>query len=460
MRGETRAARRAANEAVELGGGPLAQLVLGYAELAALRGARGEAAFRRALQEESWNPLALLGLGLAQIKQGDLEAGTVQIENAVAHDPGSSLLRSYLGKAYFEERRDEPAGTQYAIAKELDPTDPTPWFYDAIRKQLDNRPVEALRDLERSIALNDNRAPFRSRLLLDQDRAVRGTSLARIYQDLGFEQLGINEAGRALMLDPASDAAHRFLSDLYQGEPRLEVARVSELLQAQLLQPVGLNPVQPSLAFSDLNVIGNAGPARVSFNEFTPLFQKDGWQFAGTGLVGTQDTRADELTATTLQGRTSVSIGQYFYDTDGFRKNDQLQHQIYTAFGQVQVTDDLSLQAEFRRRESNLGDRSLKFDLDDFDPNFRESIDQDIFRLGGRLTITPSTSVLVSAAYSNRNEREHVEASFDDGTMIYQVQGPGQRDRQAAGKPITHRRRADQAGRGRRHLSRRPRHPA
>ena len=73
MRGETRAARRAANEAVELGGGPLAQMVLGYAELAALRGARGEAAFRRALQEESWNPLALLGLGLAQIKQGDLE---------------------------------------------------------------------------------------------------------------------------------------------------------------------------------------------------------------------------------------------------------------------------------------------------------------------------------------------------------------------------------------------------
>ena len=72
MRGETRAARRAANEAVELGGGPLAQLVVGYAELAALRGARGEAAFRRALQKESWNPLALLGLGLAQIKQGDL----------------------------------------------------------------------------------------------------------------------------------------------------------------------------------------------------------------------------------------------------------------------------------------------------------------------------------------------------------------------------------------------------
>ena len=359
--------------------------MLGYAELAGLRGARGEAAFRRALQEESQNPLALLGLGLAQIKQGDLDAGTVQIENAVAHDPSSSLLRSYLGKAFFEERRDKPAGTQYAIAKELDPADPTPWFYDAIRKQLDNRPVEALRELKRSIALNDNRAPFRSRLLLDQDRAVRGTSLARIYQDLGFSQLGINEAGRALMLDPSSSAAHRFLSDVYQGEPRLEAARVSELLQSQLLQPVGLNPVQPSLGFPDLNVIANAGPAHVGFNEFTPLFQKDGWQINGTGVVGTQETIGNELTATALWGRTSVSIGQYYFDTDGFRENDHLQHKIYSVFGQVQATDNLGLQAEFRRRETNQGDRSLNFDPDAFDRNLDESIDQDILRIGGKL---------------------------------------------------------------------------
>ena len=57
---------------------------------------------------------------------------------------------------------------QFAIAKELDPNDPTPWFYDAIRLQTENRPVEALRNIERSIELNDNRAVYRSRLLLDR----------------------------------------------------------------------------------------------------------------------------------------------------------------------------------------------------------------------------------------------------------------------------------------------------
>ncbi len=82
---------------------------------------------------------------------------------------------------------------------------------------------------------------------------------------------------------------------------------------------MGLNPVQPSLGFPDLNVIANAGPAHVGFNEFTPLFQKDGWQINGTGVAGTQNTIGNELTATALWGRTSVSVGQYYFDTDGFR---------------------------------------------------------------------------------------------------------------------------------------------
>ncbi|MGD9511218.1 MAG: FecR domain-containing protein, partial [Geminicoccaceae bacterium] len=402
MQGDVARSRLAANEAARLGPSALTDIAQGYADLATYRATTAEEAFRRALAQDSQNPTALLGLGLAQIRRGDLAAGTMQLQNAAAADPASSLLRSYLGKAYFTARDGTAAAKQYAIAKDLDPTDPTPWFYDAIRLQLANQPVAALRSIDRSIALNDNRAPFRSRLLLDQDQATRGASLAQIYQDLGFTQLGINEARRALMLDPASSSAHRFLSDVYQGEPRYEAARVSELLQSQLLQPVGLNPVQPSLGFADLNVIANAGPTHVGFNEFTPLFQKDGWQINGTGIAGTQNTIGNELSATGLWGRTSVSVGQYYLDTDGFRRNDHLQHKIYTAFAQVQATDRLNLQAEYRRRESELGDRSLNFELDDYDRNLRSSIDQDILRLGGRLDLTPSTTVLLSGVYSNR----------------------------------------------------------
>ncbi|MEK6246800.1 MAG: hypothetical protein N2C12_01390, partial [Planctomycetales bacterium] len=152
------------------------QAVLGFAHLTRVETELAEAAFKQAIMLDQVLPLARLGLGLTYIRIGKVEEGRSEIEIAAALDPGSSLIRSYLGKAYFEEKRDKQARRQYEIAKELDSADPTPWFYDAIRKQTDNRPVEALHDLQQSIALNDNRAVFRSNFLLDDDLAARSAS--------------------------------------------------------------------------------------------------------------------------------------------------------------------------------------------------------------------------------------------------------------------------------------------
>ena len=44
---------------------------------------------------------------------------------------------------------------------------------------------EAIRDLEKSADLNDNRSVFRSRLLLDDDRSVRSADMAALYDDVG-----------------------------------------------------------------------------------------------------------------------------------------------------------------------------------------------------------------------------------------------------------------------------------
>ena len=184
-----------------------------------------------------------------------LHQGRRQLEMAVGLDSSNSLLRSYLGKAYFEEKRDPLDARQFAIAKELDPLDPTPYLYDAIRLQSINRPVEAMLNMEKSIELNDNRAVYRSSQLLDSDRATREANLAQIYNNLGFEQLGLNQGYDSLMFAPDNSAAHRFLSDAYIGVPRREIARVSELLQAQMLQDININPVQPSLAETNLSLL-------------------------------------------------------------------------------------------------------------------------------------------------------------------------------------------------------------
>ncbi len=201
------------------------QTVLGYAYLMQVRTKQASDAFAKAIALDQADPLPRLGLGLAQIRDGHLGEGGRDIEIAASLDPNNSLVRSYLGKTYYEEKRLPLDEREYAIAKALDPKDPTPWFYDAIAKQTTNRPVEALHNLQKSIDLNDNRAVFRSRLLLDADLAARSASLGRIYADLGFQQLALVEGWKSVNTDPTNFSAHRFLADSYAVLPRHEIAQ-------------------------------------------------------------------------------------------------------------------------------------------------------------------------------------------------------------------------------------------
>lgn len=403
--------------------------VLGFANLTRIDIEAAKASFERAIELDQADPLPRLGLGLAKIRESNLEAGRREIEIAASLDPADSLIRSYLGKAYFEERREELAGTQFDIAKELDPRDPTPWFYDAIRKQTENQPVEALRDLEKSIELNDNRAVYRGGLLLDQDEATRGASLARIYDDLGFDQLALVEASKSLSIDPANHSAHRFLSDTYATIPRHEIARVSELLQAQLLQPINVNPVQPRLSVTDLNIIAGSGPAEAAFNEFTPLFERNRPQFVVSGIVGNNDTWGDEAVLSGLAGRFSYSLGQFHYETGGFRENNDIEHDIYNVFAQYAVTPELNLQAELRSRETRNGDLRLDFDPAVFSTRDRRDLRQKTVRVGGRFSPSPQSVVIASLIYHDRDESQerflpnaNVDSSLEDQGYQFEAQ--------------------------------------
>jgi tetratricopeptide (TPR) repeat protein len=400
--GELSRALQAANQAVKLQPAlARTQTVLGFAFLTQIRTREAKQAFEKAIQMDQADPLPRLGLGLAKIRVSDLAAGREDIEIAVSLDPNNSLARSYLGKAYYEEKRDRLAGDQFTIAKELDPKDPTPWFYDAIRKQSINRPVEALQDLQKSIELNDNRAAYRSRLLLDQDLAARSASLGRIYNDLGFQQLALVEGWKSLNTDPSNFSAHRFLADTYAALPRHEIARVSELLQSQLLQPINITPVQPQLAESNLFILSGAGPAEPSLNEFNPLFNRNRLALLASGIAGGNSTLGDELVPSGIWGRMSYSLGQFHYETDGFRANNDLTRNIYNAFVQASLSYKTSVQAEFRYADSESGDLVLLFDPKNFFPDLRETVRTRSARLGLRHSFTPRSHILVSGIYRN-----------------------------------------------------------
>jgi len=403
------------------------QAVLGFAHLTRIETDKAKEAFSRAIALDPAMPLARLGLGLALIREGELEEGRAEIEIAAALDPGNALIRSYLGKAYYEEKRDGGAARQYEIAKELDPADPTPWFYDALRKQSINRPVEALHDLQKSIELNDNRAVYRSRLLLDEDLAVRSVGLASIYNDLGFEKLALVDGVKSVGIDPSNYSAHRFLSDIYSSQPRHQIARVSELLQSQLLQPVNGNPVHPQSAQSDLQIFREVGLSESAFNEYTPLFQRDKISLTASGLIGGYNTWGDEVVVSGLIDNISASIGGMQYNTDGFRENNDQYQDIFDMFSKVALSPDTDLMAEYRNFDRNFGDIPLRFDPYLFYANDRSDESSETIRLGVHHAFSPKTDLIgtIIAGDYNFEYADKVFNNFidqDESAVMVEVQ--------------------------------------
>ena len=107
----------------------------------------------RAVELDQSDPMPRLGMGLAKIREGHLEAGRIDIEIAAsAPDPANSLTA--ILEKHILKRGAIPLQERSLIWQKNGPNDPTPWLYDGIMKQTQNQPVQALRDIQKSIELN------------------------------------------------------------------------------------------------------------------------------------------------------------------------------------------------------------------------------------------------------------------------------------------------------------------
>ena len=413
--GNNRAARREAQRANQLAPSlSLTSSILGFAALANFDFAAARTAFERATTQNPGDPLPHLGLGLVAIRSGallsfgtrNLEEGRRELVIAVALDPENSVARSYAGRTYAELRMYPDAFREWALAEAADPNDPTAPLYRAFALRSLNRPIEALGDIERSIALNDNRAVYRSRLLLDQDLATRTTDLASVYRDLGFDQLALSEAHKSVIVDPANPGAHRFLSDTYLSMPRHETASDSELLQSLLLQPINVQPLRPRLAREGLGILSLQGPSRIGFNEFSPVFVSNGITVLADAFGGTQGTYGDNFVLSAIHDKFSFSAGQFYYRTDGIRDNNELRRNVENVLVQVALSDRLSVLAEYRHSALDAGDTHLFFDPDSYTLTGMQRQDRSQYRLGGRFDVVPGLTFVGVWTREDRTEAE------------------------------------------------------
>ena len=390
-----------------------AQTVLGFNQLIKGNIADARSSFDRAVALDSTDPLPRLGLGLSRIRAGDLAAGRRDMEIAVSLDPANAFVRSYLGKAYSDEGRIDEAMAEFALARQLDPNDPTPWLYQALSRQAANQPVAAIRDFEQSIALNNNRAVFRSKLMLDADQAVRNSNLGRVYADLGLRDVARRHATKSLSLNPANSAAHALMAESFRAVPRLGITRMSEQLQARLQQPLSARPIAPSELIPERDPSAGLGRLAAGAGEYSALFDSPGPRTYLAGFAGGNDSAGLEILHSRLFDKASVSVGYHKFETEGFRSRADLEYETYNLFAQFTVNDHVDLQFEARHQNKRQGD--LRMDPIDLPNDENRSLDSDVFRAGANIRLDMNTTLLLSLGYVDRNE---IAERIDFGVFV------------------------------------------
>ena len=288
----------------------------GFAFASQNRIREAHAEFDRAIALDGALGNAWLGRGLCRIRRGQLSEGRADLQVAATLEPNRALLRSYLAKAWTELGNSTRAERELALAKERDANDPTAWLYSALLLQQNNRINEAIGELEQSQDLNDNRRLYRSRLLLDQDRAVRGANLANIYRDAGMTDVSVREAVNAVNADYANYSAHLFLANSYhelrdpQGvNLRYETPAVSEFLVANLLAPVGAGTLSQ----------------QVSQQEYSKLFERDGFGFSSSTEYTSHGNWRQSAAQTVRSGNTEFAVEEFYDKQRGYRPNSDLE---------------------------------------------------------------------------------------------------------------------------------------
>lgn len=367
-----------------------ARTVLGFIYLSRGQVEEGRRAFENSISDGN-SSYAHLGLGIALFRSGQREEGRVEIQKAVHLDPQVSLYRSYLGKAFFENEQEELASEELSTASRLDPLDPTPHLYTAFNELALFRPISALSSLEEAIALNDNRAVYRSRLLLDQDQATRGTGLGRIFGALDFTQPARIEALKSLSEDPTSYEAHFLLKDSLVGADTNSAA-ISEDVVATLLAPATFSSLIPTASGS------------ATLNEYTSLFERPQGR-TGVDIIGQSKDRLFESSEVHFAGGDDYSylLRHGMTYANGYRDNDYDRAQTGRLLAQKDISTNDKLLVEGIVTDRSLGDNQIGLDPETNDPDQSFDFEDYTSRLGYRHTFSQQSQLISQVIFINSN---------------------------------------------------------
>jgi outer membrane receptor protein involved in Fe transport len=309
------------------------------------------------------------------MRHGKFQEGFADLQTAASLDPNRAIMRSYLAKALDTLGGERTAVEQeLARAMNLDPNDPTAWLYAALIHYRENEINRSIRELEEARAKSNYRALFRSRQLLDEDRAVSAANLALLYSDVGMTDVARREAAAAVQSDYSTHSSHLFLANSYaelqdprRANLRFENATVSEYLLANLLSPAGAGAFSP----------------RISQEEYTRLFERNRLGFVSQTEYESNGTWRQGASQFGIFGGTSYALEQIYRSEAPPHLNGAVEEMSFSATFKQQLTPDDLLYVQSIYDWTKTGDARQLDDPNDSLRSVRATDEQLPFLLAG-----------------------------------------------------------------------------
>lgn len=302
-------------------------------------------AFERAAERDTALSEPHMGLGLSYMRQGDTARALEEITTAVLLDPRRALLRSYWAKMLYQIGRHDKALDVLNMAKILDSRDPTPELYQAIILKDLNRPTEAINAINKAIALNDNRAVYRSRFMLDGDLAVKNVDLSKLFNQLNLSPWAKNKAAASIRQDYTNASGHLFYAGTLAGEEGRSWARNTENLLARLFIPANVNSFN-------------------SFNDYTTFVEKPAVDLDLSATAGSQRTFNQEhiISGAVPKANFAYQLGYVTSDSDGWRKSHIDAARSFVGFAKWDGPEKGSLMLAASQTDSEQGNKSPRYE--------------------------------------------------------------------------------------------------
>lgn len=350
-----------------------------------------------------------LGLALYYMRKGEQKKAFEQITISVLLEPQRAIFLSYWAKMLYEAKRFKESLDILALAERIDPKDPTPLLYRALILSDLNRVHEAISSLQSSISLNDNRAVYRSRFLLDRDLAVKNVNLAILFKKLGVSEWGSVKAMNSLKNDYTNFSAQNFVADqldYLQGASSFSAR--SARLKSFLMQPANLNTLN-------------------SFNEYTSFFEKPDIGMTLKGASGNMDYWDTDVAiyGALPQIHSAFRTEIEGLENKGFKDHDVQKYKEIDASFKWDITYKDTLSFRTRYSETDIGDLSSQTQYDEkTDPENKSNTSLGDISLGFFRQMHPGTNFFFHIKRQYRYDKlakKHMVGSsmFTEGTYSF-----------------------------------------